>query len=404
LIAGCFIIVIVAIIWNKSDKSVAENIEVPMPPAPFTVSRRTALVMLSAGLGTGLSPLLNAKTLHGPSLGDLAAAKGIRFGSVVSAIAGGYTHPEVAALLAGECRIIVPENELKMYIIEKDEGVVNFEPADGIFNFCKQHHLAMRGHTLWWARDKYSPYWLLKHDFGKNPKLEAERMLRDYTAMIIDHYGDSIVSWDVVNEILDPKTGEIRDSVFQRILGMDALRITYEVAREKLPKTQLVYNDYMCWETGKENHRAGALKLLHWFREEKLPVDALGIQSHLGFDYALESGQHAEWKRFLDEVTSMGYDLLITELDVNDQYTNGDIKQRDAVVARVARDYLDLTLSYKQVTDVLLWGISDSYSWLQTVKPRLDGEKQRCTPYDEKFQPKPLRDAIATAFKTAPQR
>jgi len=298
----------------------------------------------------------------------------------------------------------VPENELKMYIIEKEEGVFNFEPADGIFEFCKQHHLPMRGHTLWWARDKNSPDWLLKHDFGKNPKLEAERMLRDYVARVIDHYGDAIVSWDVINEILEPKTGEIRDSVFQRILGMDALRITYEVAREKLPKTQLVYNDYMCWESGKENHRAGAIKLLRWFREQKLSVDALGIQSHLGFDYELESGQHDEWKKFLDEVTGMGYELLITELDVNDQYTKGDIKQRDAIVANVARDYLDLTLSYKQVKNVLLWGISDKYSWLQNVKPRPDGQRQRCTPFDENFKPKPLYDAIATAFKTASKR
>jgi len=70
-----------------------------MSQAPFTVSRRTTLAMLSAALGTSLAPLLNAKA-RGVSLGDLAAAKGIRFGSVVSAVEGGYTHPEIAALLA----------------------------------------------------------------------------------------------------------------------------------------------------------------------------------------------------------------------------------------------------------------------------------------------------------------
>jgi len=185
---------------------------------------------------------------------------------------------------------------------------------------------------------------------------------------------------------------------------MDALRIVYEVAREHLPKTQLTYNDYMCWEAGKENHRAGALKLLRWFRDQELPVDALGIQSHLGFDYDLQSGQHAEWKKFLDDVTGLGYSLLITELDVNDQFINGTNAERDAIVAKVARDYLDVTLSYKQITDVLVWGITDKFSWLPTARQRVDGQRQRGTPYDENFQPKPLREAIAAALVSAPKR
>jgi len=363
------------------------------------LSRRNALFLGSAALAATALPTC-ADTV--PSLKTLAAAKGLRFGTAIGMKM--FADPKIRDLVIRECSIIVPENELKMYIVEKEEGHFNFEPADGILKFSKENHLAMRGHTLWWARDKYSPDWLLKHDFGKNPKLEAERMLRDYVAKVVSHYGDNIASWDVVNEILDPKTGEIRDSVFQRILGMDALRIVYETAREHLPDTQLVYNDYMCWEAGKENHRAGALKLLHWFREQKLPVDALGIQSHLGFDYELESGQHSEWRKFLDEVTGMGYGLLITELDVNDQYTKGSIAQRDAVVAKVARDYLDVTLSYKQLKDVLLWGITDKYSWLQENRKRPDGLPQRCTPYDDSFKPKPLRTAIASAFKAAPTR
>lgn len=248
-----------------------------MPHKPITVSRRTTLAMISAAIGSSCSSVLNAKITSTPSLAELAAAKGLRFGSAVSAVAGGFTDPDVAALLIRECKLIVPENELKLYIIEKDEGIYNFAPSDSMLAFCKTHHMMMRGHNLWWARDKYAPQWLLAYDFGKNPKLEAERMLRDYTARVVNHFGENIVSWDVINEILDPKTGGIRDSVFQRILGMDALRIVYEVARERLRKTQLVYNDYMCWEAGKENHRAGALKLLRWFREQKLPVDALTV-------------------------------------------------------------------------------------------------------------------------------
>jgi endo-1,4-beta-xylanase len=372
-----------------------------MPNTTNQFSRRTALSLLSATLGVGLASPLEAKA-PALSLAELAALKGIRFGSAVSAVEGGYTHPEVAALLIRECKIIVPENELKLYVIQKEESHYNFEPADGILGFCKSHSLTMRGHTLWWARDEYAPRWLLDYNFGKNPKIAAEKWLRDYLAQVIDHYGTNIVSWDVVNEVIDPDTGEIRDSVITRILGMDALRIVYEVAREHLPKTQLVYNDFMCWEADKSKHREGTLKLLRWFHEQKLSVDALGIQSHIGFDRDMQGGQHDTWKKFLDEVASMGYQMLITEFDVNDRYVEGTVSERDAAVAKLARDYLDITLSYKQVKDVLLWGITDKYSWLAPRKK--DGRRIRGTPYDDSFQPKPLREAIAMAFRSATQR
>jgi len=41
--------------------------------------------------------------------------------------------------------------------------------------------------------------------------------------------------------------------------------------------------------------------------------------------------------------------------------------------------------------------LADKYSWLQNAAPRPDGLPKRPTPYDEKFQPKLLRDAIVQA-------
>ena len=162
-----------------------------------------------------------------------------------------------------------------------------------------------------------------------------------------------------------------------------------------LPKTQLVHSDYRCWESGKKPYRAGALKLLRWFRKQKLPVDVLGIQSHLGFDYDLQSEQRAEWNAFLHAVTRFG---------INDQMVNGSFAEHDTIAAKVARDYLDLTLSYKQVKDVLLWGITDKYSWLPGARPRANGQSHRGTPNDDKFQPKPLSAVIAASLRATPKR
>jgi endo-1,4-beta-xylanase len=186
---------------------------------------------------------------------------------------------------------------------------------------------------------------------------------------------------------------------------MDSMRIAFEATREHLPKTQLVYNDYMSWEAGNEAHRKGVLKLLHWFRDNHVPIDALGVQSHIGNGFDLLGGQVNQWKDFLDEAVALDLDLLITEFDVDDQtIPTGDIEQRDAIVATVGRVYLDQMLSYKQTKDVLFWGMPDQYNWLQGFTPRADKLPLRPTPFDSDFKPKPLYDAIASAFKNAPER
>lgn len=368
-----------------------------------TLNRRHALGLLGAATAT-LPALSHAKAADG-SLGALARAKGIRFGTAVGIGNGAFDDPKVRDLIVRECDIIVPENELKIYVVHNRNATdFDFKPADRIHDFAKANNIAMRGHTIFWARDDYAPQWLKAHDFGPNPKVAAEKMLREYVARVADHYGDELVSWDVVNETIDPATGEVRSNVFSRILGMDALRIAFEVARERLPKTQLVYNDYMGWEKGGEKHRQGVLKLMRWFRDNKIHVDALGVQGHIGTDHDLTLGQAAEWRAFLDGVTGMDYDLLITEFDVNDRYLPASVTSRDATAAKIAREYLDLTLSYKQTKDVLIWAIQDNYSWLQDFTKRADGLGLRPTPFDNHGQPKPIYDAIAGAFKAASPR
>ncbi len=95
----------------------------------------------------------------------------------------------------------------------------------------------------------------------------------------------------------------------------------------------------------------------------------------------------------------MGYQLSITEFDVNDKMAPMDAAVRDQMVADYGKAYLDLMLSYPQLKDVLCWGMCDRYSWLEDFDPRADKARKRGTPYDAEFRPKPLRrDAIAFAF------
>jgi endo-1,4-beta-xylanase len=261
-----------------------------------------------------------------------------------------------------------------------------------------------------WQPPKWMPKWVNEHDFGAQPAKEAERLLVEHVSTVCRHFGDVVSSYDVVNEAVDPKDGELRSNVFTQRLGAhEELDLMFRLAREYAPHAQLVYNDYMSWGDGYVKHRAGVLALLAEFRKRGTPVQALGLQSHIG---ATEDGSEAashpsyerDWRAFLDEVTGMGYDLLITEFDVNDRELPGDIAKRDAQVAALGRAYLDLTLSYPQVRTVMTWGMVDPVSWLQDRYPRADGLQQRPNPYDGEFAAKPLRAAMAEAFRAMPAR
>ena len=386
------------------------------------ISRRDAIAMgagaaLSACTARvpGVAPL--ALPGAGESLKALANRSGRRFGSALAwgapgADRGSFANAAYAAILERECELLVPENELKWQWTRPSATNFSFQQMDAIVDYAMARGFKLRGHTLLWVPEKWSPKWLVAHDFGARPAAAAEAMLVDHVRTVCRRYGTKIYSYDVVNEAVEPETGQIRDTVLSRALGGERmLDVMFHTARAEAPHAELVYNDYMSWERGTEDetHITGVLKLLEGFRKRGTPVDALGIQSHIRFLKDLPVAQivresEGPWRRFLDQVVAMGYNLVITEFDVNDRKAPDDIAIRDRMVADYARAYLDVMLSYPQLQDVLAWGMVDKYSWLTDFDPRADKTVKRGTPYDSNFRPKPLRDAIADAFRATRTR
>ncbi|MES1200610.1 MAG: endo-1,4-beta-xylanase, partial [Pseudomonadota bacterium] len=277
----------------------------------------------------------------------------------------------------------------------------DFAPADRLMGFASGAHIAVRGHNLLWQHPRWLAPWVTAYDFGANPRASAEALLTTHINTICAHFGERVGAWDVINETIDEHTGVLRETVLTRAMGPEVIDFCFHTARAAAPHAQLVYNDYMDWEAGSAAHRAGVLRLLHELKARNVPVDALGLQSHL---HAGGAPDERAWRAFLDEVTGMGYGLLITEFDVADRALPADIAVRDQGVADCARRYLDLTLSYTQVKDVLTWGVVDHHSWLQRFSPRTDGLPERPLPWDEHYAPKPMYEAIAAAFRAAPAR
>ena len=356
------------------------------------------------------TPTPSPTTTTTASIGALAATKRMRFGSTVAwsspgADAGSFANPAYAALLERDCTILVPENELKWASIRPGPTTFDFTRADAMLAYADAHGMAMRGHNLLWYDGQYDPDWLASYDFGSDPRASAQALVRTHVQTVLRHYGTRIASYDVVNEAIVPSTGALRTNTLAKQVGgdMSLIDVAFITARQEAPTAELVYNDYM--DAGTPNHRQGVLTLLKGFKDRGVPVDTLGIQSHLGFyspDAVKFIAQYNtdNMKPFLDQVVAMGYKIKVTELDVNDAQRSGTIEQRDADSATLVRAWLDLMMSYSQLNDVLVWGMSDRYSWLQsnTFGVRADGLPKRPDPYDANFQAKPMRQSIADAF------
>lgn len=373
----------------------------------MTMNRRNVLTAGAATLACSMGQNLGAVT--GPdSLARLASAKGIRFGSTIGH--DNFADPAYQRLNAAQCGLIVPETEMKWIALRPNAHRFDFRAADAIVAWARQERLSIRGHTLLWHFERWMPEWTRTHDYGAKPGTEAARLLEEHVDTVTRRYAGNVDSFDVVNEGIDPDTGLLRETVFSKAVGAENLiDMAFRSARRAAPRAELVYNDFMSWRSDDARHRDAVLRLLERLKKRGTPVTALGIQSHLGSKYSeaptgLGALDETAWRRFLDTVTGMGLDLLVTELDVHDNPLPSAIGQRDREVAAHTRAYLDLMLSYPQCRTVMCWGLSDRYSWLQPLRPRPDGLPKRPLPYDDAFAPKPMREAIAGAFTSAVSR
>jgi endo-1,4-beta-xylanase len=241
-----------------------------------------------------------------------------------------------------------------------------------------------------------------------NPQNAAD-LLRRHIAAVAGHFAGHIHSWDVVNEavsIEDDRPDGLRDSPWLRLLGPEYIAIAFEAAREADPAALLTYNDYDLEQDSPahERKRQAVLQLLTSLRDRKVPLQALGIQSHL----EAHAGPY-EWAglhRFLEQVERLDLQVFVTELDVDDRALPADIRERDRRVGELYRDYLTNVLQHRAVKAVLTWGLTDRDTWLNSFKPRKDGLPQRPLPFDADLKPTPaffaMRDAIAATSAQRP--
>ena len=365
---------------------------------------RRSFIASAAGVALAATAARAAET---ETLEAIARRRGLRFGTAASF--DQLKRADSRALIARECGVLTAENELKWKHLERIEGKYRETEADAFYRFAADEGMQLRGHTFVWSQDNRIPDWMLakEADLARDGGKPLVALMQRHCDYLAKRY-PAIPSWDAVNEVVQLQDGALRSSLFLRVLGERFIDIAFAMMREALPRCQMVYNDYMSWDA-KPDHRDGVLRMLEGALGRGIKIDALGIQSHIGGTLGRKRDELA-WRKFLETVQGMGLDVLITELDCSDRNVAAtDPAARDAEVAAFTKGYLDLTLGFTNVEQVVTWSLTDFDSYLNRPgypgeRRRPDGLAMRGHPYDAEMRPKPLRTAIADALAAAPIR
>lgn len=281
--------------------------------------------------------------------------------------------------------------------------VYNWASADRIADFARSNNLKVRGHTLVWHSQ--TPAAFFTDDKGNQlTKEQLYARLKDYMTVVMNRYRDVVFCWDVVNEALADKEGEIyrTASRWYQICGKDYIAEAFRIARSVNPNVKLIYNDYDLVNPAKLER---AMTMLTELKKAGVPIDGVGMQAHWSNDITAEMLQNA-----ITRFSSLGLEVQITELDVT-TYTSyhgegakNQVQQTQPYSQEVEEK---LAESYKRffevlhrnagkVTSVTFWGLHDGASWLNGFPVR--GRSDYPLLFDREMKPKKAYYSVKSVY------
>lgn len=199
------------------------------------------------------------------------------------------------------------ENEMKPDALQKTKGAFTFNKSDDMVAKSRAMGAEVHGHVLVWHSQ--TPAWFTQQvdasgnavkDGAGNPvylsRSEALANMRTHILTVMEHYKDSVISWDVVNEAMQDGPPAVTDwkdalrkSPWYYSVGPDFIEQAFLAAREVLDEhpswnIKLYYNDFnddfpekrdAIYDMVKEINDRYALA-----HPGKLLVDGIGLQSH----------------------------------------------------------------------------------------------------------------------------
>ncbi|ACL76656.1 endo-1,4-beta-xylanase [Ruminiclostridium cellulolyticum] len=298
-------------------------------------------------------------------------------------------------LLKKHFNVMTAGNAMKPDALQPTKGNFTFADADKLVDKVLAEGFEMHGHTLVWHQQ--SPAWLnTKVDASGNAvplsREEALTNLKTHIKTVVEHYGNKVISWDVVNEGMNDNPsnpedwrGALRQSPWYQAIGPDYMEQAFLAAREVLDAhpdwdVKLYYNDY---NDDNQNKSKAIYYMVKELNEKyakthpgKLLIDGVGMQAHYNM-----STNPSNVELSLERFISLGVEVSITELDVQ---AGSDFKLTDEIANAQGYLYAQLFDIYKKhaanISRITIWGLDDGTSWRSSTNP---------LPFDKNLQAKP---------------
>jgi endo-1,4-beta-xylanase len=251
---------------------------------------------------------------------------------------------------------------------EPDEGRPDTDRLLGAARWFRERGVRVKGHPLVWHTVK-AP-WL-----DAKPANEVEEIVRQRVRRDVGNFAGLIDTWDVINEVVimpvfDNEPDGIPNAISRlcRDTGRIAMvRLAFEEARAANGAATLLINDF--------DLSSAYECLLEGLLEAGIPIDAIGLQTHMHQGYWGEETMLAMVDRFaryglplhLTETTLLSGELMPKHIvDLNDYQpaewpstAEGEARQADELV----RHYRSL-VGHPAVESITYWGITDDGAWL----------------------------------------
>lgn len=313
-------------------------------------------------------------------------------------------------LLIEQFSIVTPENCMKPVAVQAVEGRFDFQQADAFVDFARSKQLKIVGHCLVWAKDDRTPPWFFEVVQGKSAHDALLERMRLHITKEVERYKGRVAMWDVVNEALDDGTNFIRPSGWSTACGKEFIARAFEYAHESDPNALLIYNDYNNEAPAK---REKQLRLARELLDNKVPVNAIGLQGH----YELDRVPFDDIEATIAAVGKLGLKVVVSELDIDviprgrwwaengkyreelaklDPYRNGCPPE---ILKRQAEQYGRLFEIFRRHSDVIarvtFWDLNDGQSWLNSFPWKRVNYPLL---FDRDGKPKPAYDAVIKAL------
>ncbi|RYC71478.1 endo-1,4-beta-xylanase [Spirosoma sordidisoli] len=270
--------------------------------------------------------------------------------------------------------------------LQWERGKFNFDLMDRRIKGAEAYGVRLHGHSL--VYHIAAPDWITKF---KGNTADFEQAVKVHVQTIAGRYKGRVKSWDVINEIIDWKTGKISDNPFRKMYATDEeylafVKKCFVWAHEADPDALLFLNeDVYERSVAKQNTM---IKIINDFKKSGVPIHGLGTQMHINVntpDQAIRTS--------IQSLVSTGLLIHLSELDIainpsrdNNLIISNQLTQTQQLKYQVVVSAYKQLVPDKQKHGLTLWGFSDADTWLVTA----ESKREMPLLFDTNYNKKPV--------------